>query len=123
VVTIDEVRILALSLPETEEVEHWGKPSFRVRNKIFAVIQLDGVSLVTKTTQDDRLAYTTMAPEVYRIPDSFSNLAFMNVRMDRIDSNEFRNLLTLAWSLVSPKKVVKAYHVAPQGRSWKDGAG
>lgn len=111
-VTIDEVRKLALSLPEAEEVEHWGKPSFRVRNKIFAVIQPDGVSLVIKTTQDDRLAYTTMEPEVYRTPDSFSNLAFMIVRIDRADPEEFRNLLTLAWSLVSPKKIVKAYHTA-----------
>ncbi|ALA51445.1 MmcQ/YjbR family DNA-binding protein [Shouchella clausii] len=115
-VTIDQVRQLALSLPETEEVEHWGKPSFRVRNKIFAVIQLDGVSLVIKTTKDDLLAYTTMAPEIYRIPDSFSNLAFMIVRMDRVDSGEFRDFLMLAWSLVSPKKVVKAYYAAIQGR-------
>lgn len=36
-VTADEVRSLALSLPGAEEHEHWGKPSFRVRNKIFAV--------------------------------------------------------------------------------------
>ncbi|MFD0958359.1 MmcQ/YjbR family DNA-binding protein [Paenibacillus chungangensis] len=108
-VTIDEVRSLALSFPETEEFEHWGKPSFRVRNKIFAVIQPDEVSLVIKTTIDDRLAYTAMAPEVFRMPDSFNNLTFMIVRIDRVKPDEFRDLLMLAWRLVSPKKVVKAY--------------
>jgi len=100
---------MALALPETEEAEHWEKPSFRVRNKIFAVIQPDGVSLVVKTTKDDRYAYTTMAPDIYRLPDSFTNLAFMVVCMERIDPVECRDLLLQAWSLVSPKKVVKAY--------------
>lgn len=116
-VTIDEVRSLARSFPEAEEVEHWGKASFRVRNKIFAVIQPDGVSIVIKTTKDDRLAYTTMSPEIYRIPDSFANLAYMVVCMDRVASGEFRELLTLAWKLVSPKKVVKAYEKALLGRA------
>ncbi|KRF20055.1 hypothetical protein ASG93_31665 [Paenibacillus sp. Soil787] len=42
-VTADEIRSIALSLPETEEHDHWEKPSFRVRSKIYAVIQPDGV--------------------------------------------------------------------------------
>lgn len=108
-VTTDEVRSLALSLPEAEEHEHWGKPAFRVRNKIFAVIQPDGASLVIKTTKDDRAAYTTMAPEVFQLPDSFTNMAYMIVRMDRVDPEEFRDLLMQAWKLVSPKNLVKAY--------------
>ena len=31
------VRKLALSLPEAHEVEAWGEPTFRVKNKIFAM--------------------------------------------------------------------------------------
>jgi hypothetical protein len=108
-VTTDEVRNLALSLPEAEEHEHWGKPAFRVRNKIFAVIQPDGVSLVIKTTKDDRVAYTTMAPEIFQLPDSFTNLAYMMVRIDRVDPEEFHVLLIRAWKLVSPKNLVKDY--------------
>ncbi|MCU6711544.1 MmcQ/YjbR family DNA-binding protein [Paenibacillus sp. J5C_2022] len=119
-VTTDDVRNLALSLPETEQMEHWGKPSFRVRNKIFAVIQPDGKSLVIKTTQDDRLAYTMMDPDVYRVPDSFNNLAFMVIRLDRVAFEECHNLIIQAWRLVTPKKVVKAYNEV-SGRSQTDG--
>jgi hypothetical protein len=53
-VTTDEVRSLALSLPEAVEHDHWGKPSFRVQNKIFVVLQPDGVSLVIKTTKMEK---------------------------------------------------------------------
>lgn len=34
---LPHVRKLALSLPEAHEVEAWGEPTFRVKNKIFAM--------------------------------------------------------------------------------------
>ena len=34
---LPRVRKLALSLPEAHEVEAWGEPTFRVKNKIFAM--------------------------------------------------------------------------------------
>ncbi|MCQ6557180.1 MmcQ/YjbR family DNA-binding protein [Paenibacillus mendelii] len=105
--TAEEVRAFALSLPEAQEQEHWGKPSFRVGKKIFAVIQEDGLTLTVKTTAEDRMAYTTMDPLTFSIPASFSNLNYMVVQMNRIDPNELRDLLMLGWRLVAPKRLVK----------------
>lgn len=34
---IDRLRDLCLTLPEAQEVEGWGEPTFRVRNRIFAM--------------------------------------------------------------------------------------
>lgn len=34
-VTLDRFRELAMQLPQVEEVDHFGTPSFRVRGKIF----------------------------------------------------------------------------------------
>lgn len=34
---ITRLRTLCLALPEAHEVEAWGEPTFRVRNKIFAM--------------------------------------------------------------------------------------
>lgn len=34
---LSRIRKLALSLPEAHEVEAWGEPTFRVKNKIFAM--------------------------------------------------------------------------------------
>src|SRR4030088_2203634 len=36
--TIDQVRKLALVLPEVTEQDHWGNPSFRIRGRIFATV-------------------------------------------------------------------------------------
>ncbi|MGO4274566.1 MmcQ/YjbR family DNA-binding protein, partial [Paenibacillus sp. TAF58] len=86
-------------------------------NKIYAIIQPDGVSLVVKTTKEDRVAYTTMDPNVYQLPDNFQNLAFMIIRMDRVHPEECRTMLIQAWSLVAPKKVVKAFNETSMGRN------
>ena len=37
-ITAGAARKMALRLPEAEERGHWGRPSFRVRNKIFATL-------------------------------------------------------------------------------------
>lgn len=34
---LDRLREICLSLPEAHEVEAWGEPTFRVKNKIFAM--------------------------------------------------------------------------------------
>jgi hypothetical protein len=107
--SVEEVRTFALSLPESMEIEHWGKPSFRIRNKVFAVIQEDGVSLDVKTVGEDRLIYTTMDSKVYSIPRSFSNMNYMIVNLDLVNSEELRGLLIKAWSSIAPKKLVKEY--------------
>lgn len=111
-VTPDEVRRIALSMPEAVETGHWGKPSFRVQDKIFAVLQEDGVSLLVKTTKDDRLAYTTMEPEIYSVPANYSTLNYMIVRMDRIALAELHVLIVQAWKSVAPKRLVAGYDAA-----------
>lgn len=105
-ITAEEVRNFALSLPEVQEQEHWGKASFRVRNKIFAVIQEDGKSLIVKASPDDRMAYTMMNPAIYSVPESYSKLNYMLVQMNLVDPEEMQALLIQGWRLVSPKRVI-----------------
>jgi hypothetical protein len=42
VVTRDRIRELALALPEAVELDHHGRPSFRVAGKIFATLWDEG---------------------------------------------------------------------------------
>ena len=53
----DELRALALSLPETYEDEPWGNPVFKVAdNKMFASMSVDGdfVRITVKLTAEER---------------------------------------------------------------------
>ncbi|MEK3735218.1 MULTISPECIES: MmcQ/YjbR family DNA-binding protein [Paenibacillus] len=106
---IEEIREIALSLPGTVEVEHWGKPSFRINNKIFVVIQDDMSTITIKTTKEERHLYTSMSPETYKIPDSFSNLNYMHIDLKSAKNEEVINLIRNAWGIVAPKKLTKVY--------------
>lgn len=108
-VTADQVRTFALSLPQAEEHDHWGKPSFRVRNKIFLVIRADELRLVVKVTPEDRTALTTLEPEIYSIPPQFANTNYLFVQMDRIDPAALPALLTQAWRCVVPRRLAASY--------------
>lgn len=51
-VTLDEIRELALSLPETTEAPHHEMSSFRVRGKIFVTVPPDGEHLHVLVDED-----------------------------------------------------------------------
>jgi hypothetical protein len=40
---LEQLRAICLGLPEATEIETWGNPTFRVRNKIFAMYRQDSV--------------------------------------------------------------------------------
>ena len=42
-ITADELRRVVLALPEAEERETWGHPTFRARDKLFAAPETFGV--------------------------------------------------------------------------------
>ena len=64
-ITADELRRAALSLPEAEERETWGHPTFRVRDKMFATLSDDGRSAGVKTTKEEQTALVAAAPETF----------------------------------------------------------
>jgi YjbR len=53
-ITADELRQVVLSLPEAEERETWGQPTFRVRDRMFAVLSDDGQQASVKATGRSR---------------------------------------------------------------------
>lgn len=106
---LEEIRRITLSLPGTEEVEHWGKPSFRINNKIFTVVQDDFKTITIKTTKEERDMYTTMSPEIFKIPDSFSNLNYMHINLELAKNDEVIDLIRNAWGKVAPKKLSRVY--------------
>lgn len=108
-VTTDELRRLALELPEAEEHAHWDKPSYRVRGKIFAVEQPDGVTALLKMSLEEREISVSAAPDVFKVPEKYAKLAYVFVRLDRIERDELRALLAGAWMQVAPKSLVKRF--------------
>ena len=51
-----DFRALAFSLPEAVERETWGHPTFRVGERMFAIMAADGRSVSIKATKEAQAA-------------------------------------------------------------------
>jgi hypothetical protein len=103
--TIDAARAAALSLPEAEEHDHFGRPSFRVRGKIFATVRPDEGRAVLKLPPGEQTALFDH-PEIYSAA-RWGKLVWTFVVLDLVDDRELAGRLRSAWSVVAPKALLK----------------
>jgi hypothetical protein len=109
--TVAEVRRIVLSMPETEEKAHVGRPDFRVKNKIFATIVPSKNRVVVKLSIPDQSALVAMHPSVFAV-NSWSHPGWTNVELKEISKREFRNVVRAAWRNVAPKRLVMLHEPA-----------
>jgi hypothetical protein len=103
------VRRIAMSLPEAEERETWGTPTFRVRNRIFAMFGEGGSEVWIKSTHDEQRALIAMEPATYFHPAYVGPSGWVGVRYSRADRGEVEELLVEAWRMTAPKRLVAAF--------------
>ena len=103
------VRRIALSLPETEERETWETATFRVRNKIFVMFSDRERELWIKSHFDEQRALTQMDPETFFVPPYVGPSGWVGVRIRTVDRDELHELVTEAWRLTAPKRLVAAF--------------
>jgi hypothetical protein len=107
VISLRDVREMALALPHAGEEEHWGNPSFRVRGRIFA------------TVPDARHLNAMIDPfevdaAVREDPDACSQLWWgkevrgVRVDLDRASRALVGDLLEAAWRRKAPRRVLAA---------------
>ena len=105
----DTVRRFALALPNAVEQETWGTPTFRVRKKIFVMFAEGEREAWVKSTHDEQRALTQMDPETFFVPPYVGPSGWVGVRFRTVDREEMRELLTEAWRLTAPKRLVAAF--------------
>jgi hypothetical protein len=103
------VRKVALSLPGTEERETWQTATFRVRNKIFVMFSDDERELWIKSDFDEQRALTQTDPETFFVPPYVGPSGWVGVRIRTVDRDELSELVTEAWRLTAPKRLVAAF--------------
>jgi hypothetical protein len=105
----DTVRRIALGMPEAVEQETWGTPTFRVRTKIFAMFAEEQREAWVKSTHDEQRALTQMNPDTFFVPPYVGPSGWVGVRFRTVDREEMRELITEAWRLTAPKRLVNAF--------------
>jgi hypothetical protein len=106
------VRAIALELPEAEERETWETATFRVRNKIFVMFSDRERELWIKSTHDEQHALTSMDPDTFFVPPYVGPSGWIGVRIRTVARDELRELVTEAWRLTAPKRLVQAFDEA-----------
>lgn len=109
-VTEDEVRTAALSLPETSEKSSYGMPGFRVRTKGFARLhELPGVLMLWCADVGEKEALIASDPETFFTTPHYDGYSSVLVRLDRIDAAELLDVLTEAWRSRAPKRLLEQF--------------
>ncbi|PZG55774.1 hypothetical protein C1I98_02605 [Spongiactinospora gelatinilytica] len=104
---VDDVRTIALSLPEATEKLAWGLPTFRVRNKIFASIGDDDMAIGVAVPRPERAHLLAAEPTKFYIRQGHDDdYDRMRVHLAAVDQDELRELLTDAWRLKAPKRLI-----------------
>jgi hypothetical protein len=106
------VRKLALALPQAEERETWGTPTFRVRNKIFAMFAEEGREVWVKSTHDEQRALVGMDGDTFFQPPYVGPSGWVGVRFRTVDRAEMEELLIEGWRLTAPKRLVQSFDEA-----------
>lgn len=107
-VTNAAVRKLALVFPESEERGHFGRPSFRVRNKIFATLWPGERRAVLKLSLADQTGLVGSDPQAFSL-NAWSKQGWTNVHLQHVSAKELRGLLERSWRAVAPKTLVRVY--------------
>jgi len=110
VVTEDDVRRVALSLPATTEKPSYGTPGFRVKDRLFARIHNDGDLLVVWTGDlAEKDALMAAEPGKYTSTPHYDGNVTVLVRMGAVDVDELTDVLTESWRLRAPAKLLAAF--------------
>jgi hypothetical protein len=111
-VSIEAFRAFALSLPEAIEAPHFDRPSFRVRNRIFATLRPGEGRAVLKLSRLEQEALVATDPETFALTP-WGHQGWTSVDLARVDAAELRELVIEAWAGVAPKRVVAAAGLPP----------
>ena len=115
--SLAKLRTLALKLPEAHEVEAWGEPTFRVKNKLFAMYAAPNnhhgagrAAVWVKAAPGNQQMMVSAEPERFFVPPYVGKAGWLGIWLDRKpDWKEVGELLRDSWRLVAPKTVVKRH--------------
>jgi len=108
-VTIENVRRLALSLPRSYEALVRDRVKFRVGRIVYLAFSRDETLMGFGFPKEEREALVASEPHKFMMPKP-SDLRYhwLVVRLDAIDEGEMREIVQDAWRMVVPKRVAAA---------------
>ena len=108
----DTVRRFALTLPEAEERETWETATFRVRSKIFMMFSEEERHAWVKSVHDEQRALVAQDADTFFVPPYVGPSGWVGVVIHAVERGEMEELVTEAWRLTAPKRLLAAFDEA-----------
>jgi predicted DNA-binding protein (MmcQ/YjbR family) len=110
---LNRLRKLCLALPEAHEVEAWGEPTFRIRNKLFAMYASPDShhgagrpAVWCKAAPGNQGLMVRAAPDRFFVPPYVGPSGWVGVWLDgSVDWAELADLVRDSYDLVAPKRL------------------
>ena len=109
-VTVEDVRRIATSLPRTDEALVRDRVKFRVGRIVYVALSRDETIMGFGYPREERDALLASDPETFLPPERRDErYQWMQVRLAAIDEEQLRELVIDAWRMVVPKRVAAAH--------------
>jgi hypothetical protein len=113
-VTAEQVRKLATSLPRSEEHLIHDQVKFRVGRIVYLALSRDEQSMGFAYPKEERAALVAAEPDKFALPrPSDMRYNWVRVKLAAIDAEELSELVIDAWRMVVPKRVAAAHLGTP----------
>ena len=109
-VTIDDVRRVALDLPRAYEALVRDRVKFRVGQIVFVAFSRDETLMGFGFPKEEREALVESEPDKFLMPSKGDmRYRWVVARLAALDEDEMRELVIDAWRMCVPKKVAAEY--------------
>lgn len=109
-ISLAAVRKLALAFEGVEEKSHFEKTSFRVKNRIFATIDIKACKVVLKLSEIDQSVFSDYdSSAIYPVPGAWGRKGWTMVEMKKVRKDLFADALATAYCTVAPAKLAAKY--------------
>ena len=107
--TLDDARSIALALPATIEKPSYGTPGFRVKDRLFARLREEDVLVVWVADLGEKEMLIRSEPAKFFTVAHYDGHPMVLVRLSAVDRAELGELLTDAWRIRAPKRLLAEF--------------
>lgn len=105
-ISFDFVREFALSLPESIELPHFEKTSFRIKNKIFATYgEKDNILCVLLSPEDQHVFCSVDKISIYPVPNKWGLKGATYIRLNTVQKDILIDAVITSYCNIAPKKL------------------
>jgi hypothetical protein len=110
-VTEEDVRAIALSLPGTTEEQWYQTPGYKVAGKGFLRLrtEAEGGLVVFVSDMGEKQALLASDSDAFFTTPHYDGSPIVLVNLDKIDHEELRELITDSWLIKAPPKLRREF--------------